>query len=271
MHVATQGLPGSFHHIVVHKYFGPEVKLLHKDKFRDVFEAVESGEADYGLVATENTLFGSIYDTMDLVEEFHFPIIGEHIEKIEHYLFGNADAEPSAITHIYSQIMALRQCDNWLRTHYPDAELIEYFDTAAAVAMVAESPDPSLAAIGSRLAGELAGAKILAPSIQDETTNMTRFIVLQKHGQPPADANYASLILTTTHQPGALYQALGVFDREHINLTSIVSRPKRGEPWLYRFHITVEAAGPTLHRAIDRAKALGCSVVVLGEYKQATI
>lgn len=267
MRVAIQGLPGSFHHIVAQKYFGAGITLLHKNTFREVFDAVASDAADYGVVATENTLYGSISDAMDLAEEYRLPIVGEHIEKIHHYFVGAENADPSAITHIYSQIMALRQCDNWLREHYPRAELIEYFDTSGAVEMVVKKHDPSSAAIGSKLAAELHGAKVLAKDIQDELSNMTKFIILQKDGRAQADANFASLILTTTHQPGALYQALGVFSRENINLTSLVSRPKRGEPWLYRFHISVEAAGAPLHRAIDELQMLDFKVILLGEYR----
>lgn len=269
MKIAIQGQPASFHHSVAERFFGQDIDLVCCTTFRDVFLRVQSGEAAYGVAGIENSLYGSISEAYDLLLEYRFPIVGEAIEHVHQQLIGLNGANPEAITTVYSQVMALNQCRGWLSAHLPNAELVEHSDTADAVRHIVALGDPTAAAIASRRAAEYYGGSILAADIEDEKTNLTRFVIVQPDGQPVADANKATLVLTTSHQPGALYEALGVFNRHQVNLTRLESRPIRGERFRYQFFVDACCTAPTLQQISDELTAQDCAVTVLGQYRQA--
>jgi len=269
MNVAIQGVEGSFHDLVAHRWFGSEpITLVPCRTFAGVFDAIENGAADTGVVAIENSLYGSINEVYDLLLERNFSIVGELPEHIHQQLIGFSGTKFADITHVYSHPVALNQCRLWLEANLPGAELIEHHDTADSVRLIQEQGEATSAAIASHRAAELHGLKILQENIEDETTNFTRFLIIERDKHTPEKADKASLVLRTDHSPGALYRALGIFAELGINLTKLQSRPIRGHVWRYQFFVDVQASPDRLGQAASKLADDGCEVTILGHYRQ---
>lgn len=239
MKVAIQGAQNSFHDIARRAYFSNSEAVVHCDTFKQVFQAVEKDNADMGLVAIENSLYGSINDVYDLLLKYRFWISGEIYLRINHCLLGVNGATLATIKEVHSQLPALAQCEEFLDTKLSHAERLEHHDTAGSAADVAKWNDRTKAAIASRTAGELHNLKILAEDIETHKQNYTRFIIFSKQKKAVVDANKTSLVVRTDMdtKPGALYRTLGVFAKRNINLTKIESRPIIGKAWHYMFYL----------------------------------
>ena len=181
-------------------------------------------------------------------------------------LIGLPDAKISDITEVYSHPVALSQCRYFLQEHLPQATPIEFFDTAGAVEFIKQNGSRHCAAIASQTAAELYNLPILQRSIHDNPDNITRFLVIEP-SSTPADANRASLVITTDHQPGALVEVLQIFAKRRINLAKLQSQPIVGQPWKYKFFIVVDCAGQPLYQAIRDIERSNHEVTILGEYK----
>lgn len=269
MKIAIQGSTGSFHHLAALRWFGESIEIVPCETFLGVFQALADLEADHAICAVENSLYGSINEVYDLLLAFKYPIVGELPEHIHQQLIGLPGADVSQISRVYSHPVALNQCREFLAEHLPAAEKIEYHDTAEAVALIKQLDNPTYAAIAGHAAAAHHGMQILQENIEDERTNFTRFLILDPSASEVAGANKASLILRTSHAPGALYRALGVFANLGINLTKLHSRPIRGQVWKYQFFIDIEADQRQLDIALSELSGLGCEVTVLGHYKAA--
>jgi prephenate dehydratase len=267
MKIAIQGALGSFHHIASQQFYGDGHEYICCDTFAGVFEALASRGADVGVVAIENSLCGSITEVYDLLLRHNYPIVGEVAEHIHQNLITFPGAKLGDITRVYSHPVALAQCAEFLESKLPRVEIIEHHDTAGAVEYIKDHDEHGSAAIASTLAARMHGMNVLCPSIQDERSNFTRFLCIQPNGSLPPDADKASLVLTTSHQPGALYKALGVFADLDCNLTKLESRPIRGKVWHYQFYIDVEVTKLTLAEAIKQLESQGCIVKNLGMYR----
>lgn len=266
MRIAIQGEVGSFHHQATKLWFGNDVEILPAETFTEAFSLLDSA-ADQALVAVENTLYGSINETLDLIEKHRYPVVGELFLHIRQQLIGLEGTDPASITHIYSHPVALVQCEQYLDAHFPTAERIEHHDTAGSVRFVKESNNPAFAAIAGTVAAETYDLPILAKDIQDNKENFTRFLVINPAGTVSVSPNKTSLILTTDHTPGALAHALSVFAKGGSNLTKLQSRPVIGDPWKYRFYVDVESAGSTLEGQVAQIRQQGCTVTILGQYQ----
>jgi prephenate dehydratase len=165
-------------------------------------------------------------------------IVGELAVPIEQCLITLPGVRLKDITHIHSHPVALSQCSDYLDEYLPTAKRVEDYDTAASVSFIKEQNHNYRAAIASRVAAEMHGLPIIASGIQNHDTNMTRFLVLERvaNNKP---ANKVSLVLQTSHNPGALYKALGVFHKANANLTKLQSRPVPGKVWRYMFYVDV--------------------------------
>ena len=267
--IAIQGSQASFHDIAAEQYFSADDARIYCDTFSATFAALADDRADFALCAIENSLYGSINEVYDLLRSYDFPIIGEIYLRIEQCLIGHPDAELNMITEVYSHPVALAQCEQYLDGALPEATRVEYHDTAASVKFISEQKELSHAAIASRESAKLYGMKVLAPSIETDLQNYTRFVVLAKQPQPYDTATKTSLILKTNHTPGALHNALGCFANRHINLTKLQSRPITGSAWNYLFYIDVLAGCEAKEFRAAHAELLaqGCDVTVIGSYK----
>lgn len=178
--IAIQGQEGSFHQVAAQKLVPGKNRIFFCETFDDVFEKVFDGTADYGVVATQNTLHGTITETAKLFEQYSPKQLGSLWLQIRHCLISVPGADINKITGVYSQHMAFSQCQVFLNAKLPTAKQINYHDTAAAVAYVAESHDPHKAAVASEAAAKVHGLQILASDIQDVSHNQTQFVLFQK-------------------------------------------------------------------------------------------
>jgi prephenate dehydratase len=269
MRVAIQGESGSFHHLAGRHWFGDNFEFVACPTFPAVFKALRTNQADQAVVAIENSLYGSINSVYDLIGRHQYKIVGELSERIHQHLIGFSDATAEQVKTVLSHPVALEQCSDFLDKYLPAATRTEYYDTAAAVEFVRKRGDARTVAIGSGLAAELSNLAVLQSNIENDPKNYTRFVIIGPSGKTTAGANKASLVLRTSHEPGALYKALGVFSRAGINLTKLQSRPIAGKVWHYQFYIDVEAAGKPLQGIITKLEKQGCEVSLLGEYQAA--
>lgn len=199
LRVAIQGQAGSFHDAVAQAVFTQTIDLVTCQSFAAVFQALAAGRADYGVVAAENSLYGSIHETYDQLLLYDYAIIGEVALPIHQQLIAPAGTKLANITTVTSHPAALDQCRQFLAQQLPHAQLIEHHDTAGAVADLASQPQPGQAAIASTSAAQRHGMTIVAANIEDEPDNITRFLTLSPRPQPVAQANQASLVLITSH------------------------------------------------------------------------
>lgn len=272
MKIAIQGEVGSFHDSATQSFFANiDYDLVPCANFSEVFNSLSENKSDYGVVAVENSLFGSIHETYDNMLRHDFTIIGEAILPIHQQLLANTDTKLDDITEVISHPAALDQCREYIRTNLPNAEIIEHPDTAGAARDVAKSGSKYQVAIASLAASEIYGLNVLAKNIEDQKDNVTRFVVIKKHPEYIENANKASVILTTPHKPGSLLYALEVFAKHNVNLTKIESRPVRGKPFQYQFIIDLLADQKQLVSTIHELEQINSKVQLLGHYRSATI
>lgn len=268
MRVAIQGTTGSFHHQAVKAWLSDsDFTLIPAETFTKAFSLVETRQADIAILAIENSIHGTLTETLDLTEQYHYPIVGELYLRIHQQLIGLPTSTLADIAYVYSQPVALAQCSDYLATKLPNATPVDYHDTTASVAYVKQQNDPTLAAIAGVDAAKEYGLSIIDENIEDNQQNFTRFLVIDPNGTTPQGADKTSLVLTTTHTPGALAHVLTIFARGGVNLTKLQSRPIVGDAWNYRFYIDLETAGATLLELLAKVRQTGATVTVLGEYK----
>jgi 3-deoxy-7-phosphoheptulonate synthase len=238
--VAIQGEEGSYSEEAGVKYWGKSVVFLPMKSFDEVVRAVETGEADHGLLPFENTLIGSISRSYDLLLESNIPITGEVITDISHCLLAVGSVPVGEIRRIYSHPAALSQCTSFLEK-LKECEVIPVYDTAGSAMKVSMEKDPASAAIASHLAAQLYNLVIIAEKLEDYPNNQTRFIIISKESERTyVKRSKTSIVFTTLHQPGALYRILKIFNEYGINLTKLESRPHKTESWRHYFYLDFE-------------------------------
>jgi prephenate dehydratase len=275
MKVAIQGLRGCFHHEAAEKVFAKSsetIELVECATFPEVFESAHSGKADYGVVAVENNLFGSINPVYGLLEKYDLWIAGDTTLHINQYLIAHAPGTledlqkgPSEVT---SQVMAIAQCDQWLSKNLPQAVRHEMNDTTASVDYVVSKRDPQSVAIAGKKAANTRGGHIIAGPINDDSNNYTRFFILQREHKEAEGSERTSIILRTDHASGALHRALGAFVGEGISLSKLDSHPIPGDQRHYAFYIDFDAAlsSPEAQKTLEKLKEQSCTVKILGSY-----
>lgn len=263
--IAYQGVKGAFSYLTALKGFGSQCHYIGCSTFKEVYDCVECGQADYAVLPIENSLIGSIYENYDLLTSYEMQIVGEQYTKIEHCLHVLPGSSLSDITKVMSHPKALEQCKNFFETH-PWIKAVVYCDTAAAAEMVSHAGDPTCGAIASEACGPIYGLEVLQKSIEDDPKNYTRFVSLTKKGIHHPEATKCSLMLQINHIPGSLAEILSIFSRRGLNMTKIESRPLRGSLFEYQFYIDVEYS-EGLEGVFDELKIKSQSMRVLGCYK----
>jgi chorismate mutase / prephenate dehydratase len=267
--IAFFGQFGAWTHAAARALFGPNADFRENPTISNVFEAVSSGTARFGVVPIENSTEGGVNQTVDELLNRKLWIKGEVVLEIAQCLLGLAD-DLGTIERVASHPQGLAQCRRWLAEHLPKAEQVASLSTTAAARMAAG--DARMAAISSPLAAELNGLRVLVAGIQDNAENATRFVMIASGDAARTGRDKTSLVFSTAHSRGALRQALEIFDRAGINLSRIESRPVPARRWEYVFLTDLEG-----HREDEAiASALTelsrhCSMVrVLGSYPRAT-
>ena len=267
--VAYQGEPGAYSESAVYSYFGSSAQPLPCRTFSDVFRNVEMEKTAFGIVPIENSIEGSVNAVYDLFLKYDPRVCGEIILKITHCLIANPGTKLSDIKVIYSHPQALGQCRAYLESL--NCELISTYDTAGSVKMIKEQGLTDAGAIAGERAAEIYSMNILARDIADNPNNYTRFFVLSKNDAPPSGNDKTSVIFSTKHIPGALYQALGEFAKRKINLTKIESRPTKRRPWEYNFYLDFEGhrSEQRCAEALEGLRSKAVFVKILGSYPKA--
>ena len=268
--IAFQGELGAFSEEAI-RNLDPHALAIPCREFIDVAQAVESGEADAGMLPIENTLAGSVvgsYDALTTCESLH--VTAETVVEIHHCVLAPRGASLAALTTIESHPVALAQCTRWLRAH-PAVTARAAYDTAGAARDVAQRRDPRSAAIAGRAAAARYDLEILAANIEDRSDNQTRFLMVARAPCAPdrGVAARTALLITTPNVPGALLRVLGPLAANGINMSKLESRPTE-EPWHYRFFLELDhpAADPSLATALDQLRGATESLRVLGTYSR---
>jgi len=240
MKVAIQGYAGSFHEIAAHEYFDEGFDVLPCPTFREVARKVEGGEADYGMMAIENSIAGSIISNYSILQNHNLQVDGEVYLNICQHLMALPGTQIQEIHEVRSHPMAFLQCVDFLDEHL-GWRLVESEDTAGSAKEVAEQKLQGVAAIAGSLAATLYGLEIITPDIHTIKQNGTRFLVLKRADNiSRPGANKASLYFKIDHEKGSLLRVLQQTADGGINLSKLQSYPIPSDPWNYLFHVDME-------------------------------
>ena len=234
---------GTFTHQAALNYFAKAgTQFFPCSSTSDIFDSIEKGDLDFGVVPFENSLQGTVRETLDLLIERDLFIYGELEVRIIQNLISLKDAELSDIKNLISHPQAFAQTKAWLKANLPNVTILDISSTAEAVRRVRKLKDVSYAAIGPELAAESYDLKVLNSKIEDESSNFTRFLVISKIENPIKEEKMkTSLVFVTKHVPGALYWVLKIFSDGEINLSKVESRPRRKGRWEYIFYMEFDA------------------------------
>jgi chorismate mutase/prephenate dehydratase len=268
--VAFQGERGAFSEDAATKLFGGDIDFLPCVGLKETFELVSHDEVEFGVVPLENSQAGSINETYDLLLAYTLNIFAEVILKVSHCLMALPGEKLADITTIYSHPQALAQCAEFLSKL--NVEIMPSYDTAGSAKMIKEKKLKNCAAIASKRAADIYELEILAPEIETNVNNYTKFVAISKQKAKPAQRNKTSLVFAAEHEPGSLYRILGIFATRNINLTKLESRPSRIKPWEYIFYIDFEGHldGEVYQEAVRELQKQAAFVKILGSYPQAT-
>ncbi|NTU63606.1 MAG: prephenate dehydratase [Chloroflexi bacterium] len=266
--VAFQGERGAYSEAAALEYFGNSIEPIACPTFDEVFEKVEGGAVDHGIVPVENSLGGSIHRNYDLFMRHQLHLIGEKIFRVRHCLIGWPGAQLSDLTLIMSHPQALAQCEHYITRLGIQREVV--YDTAGAVKILKDSGRRDHAAIASRRAAEFYEMQIIEESVEDDEANYTRFVVLACEPIVPQSPAKTSIVFTLKNQPGALFKALSVFALRDLDLTKIESRPLAGTPWDYLFYLDFigSASDENARRALDHLSEYATTLRILGSYSR---
>ena len=236
--VVHQGVEGAYSHAAAIQYFGEKAEIYHVARFEDAMKEVQLGNADYAVMPIENSSAGAVIDMYDLLTRYDNYIVAETFLPVNHALLGVPGAKLSDVKTVFSHPQALMQCSAFLNDN--GLKQISVENTAVAAKRVVEEGDKSQAAIASEIAGKLYGLELLKPSIQNNQGNTTRFVILANRKVYQKDAGKISLCFELPHTSGSLYNMLGNFIFNHVNMMMIESRPIPGRNWEYRFFVDIE-------------------------------
>ncbi|PKA82394.1 prephenate dehydratase [Ulvibacter sp. MAR_2010_11] len=271
MKIAIQGIESSFHDMAAQKLFpNRKIQLVPCNSFDQVSREVSNFNADFGVLAIENTIAGSILPNYNLIDSGDFQIVEEIFLNIDMYVMALESESIHDIEEIHSHPVALQQCKDYLQRFPPHCKIIEGKDTASEARRIKENNLKGVAAIAGKQVAEKFGLKILDSKIQNIKENQTRFIVIRrKIDTGVTDANKATLKFVLNHKVGSLSNVLQMLSTFDINLTKIQSLPITGRPWQYAFFVDVLFSDYILFSEviIMMEKAVK-ELKILGMYKQ---
>ena len=266
--IGIQGIIGSFHHIVTKQYFENKAAIKEFLSFDDLVESLVNEKCNYGVMALENSIAGSLIPNYALIDENNLHIVGEKYLDIQHNLICLEGQDINDIKEVHSHPMALLQCKDFFKK-YPHIKLVEDKDTAQVAKRISEHKLQCIAAIASDLAADLYSLKIIKKSIQTIRHNETRFVILQKFPNNKIEnISKASIKFELDHKRGSLAAILNVVSDCKLNLTKIQSLPKIDTPWVYSFFIDITFDE---FRDYEKAKSIMSIMAkdfkILGEYE----
>lgn len=268
MKVAFLGPQATFTHLAAMQQFGFSAQLVSQRNISAVFEEVQRGRADYGVVPVENSTEGAVSHTLDMFVDSDLKINAEILLEISHDLLSRS-GRIEDIRKVISHPQALGQCRSWLEENLPDIPQVDVSSTAQAAQMVAE--DETAAAISSELSATLYGLQVVKKKIEDNANNFTRFLVVGSRNPDPSNNDKTSLMFSVKDEPGILHRMLEPFSNNGINLAKIESRPLKKKAWEYIFFLDLEGhiEQPAVRKAVDELGDCCQFIKVLGSYPRA--
>lgn len=269
MKIGIQGTLGSYHHQAAELFFGSKEFILNEyESFKKVAKSIAKSDCDFGLIAIENTIAGSILPNYSLVSKYDLKIVGEVHLPIQHQLMALPGTKFEEITEIQSHPMAILQCDQFLEK-YNHFTIRETSDTALTAKKIKSESSRNIAAIASQKAADLYGLEIIKKNIQTFHKNFTRFFVLAKENQSTEDFDKASITFSTPHKSGSLANVLNEFVYLGINMEKIQSIPIIEKPWQYNFHVDISFETIQQYEELKKRILIKTdNLKILGEYKK---
>ncbi len=263
--IAYLGPQGTFTEAAALKRFGSAIQGRPSATIDEVFQLVESGAAQYGVVPVENSTEGAVGRTLDLLLNSNLKICGEVLLQVHQCLLSN-ESELSFVRKIYSHPQSFGQCQDWLHAHLPHVERVTASSNADAARLAAE--ESFAAAIAGAQAAEHFKLKVLAQNIEDDARNTTRFLVIGKQEVAPSGNDKTSLVMSAANRPGAVHDLLVPLAQNGVSMTKLESRPSRTGMWEYVFYVDVEGhqSDAKVAAAIAQLKQIAAFVNVLGSY-----
>jgi len=273
LRVAIQGFEASFHEVAARKFFhGTKIKLLFCESFPKLFDVLNANEADYAVMAIENTLAGSLLQNYNLLRENNFDVVGEILLHIVQNLMALPGTTMENLTEVHSHPIAIAQVLPYFK-QYPHIKLVESDDTALSAKEIAENKIQGRGGIASRHAAKVFGLELLAESIETHKKNYTRFLILSHNESKkyiPQNMDKASLCFSLPHEEGSLASILAILSFYKINLTKIQSMPILGQEFEYFFYIDITfPIYEKYKQSLEAIKPLTRNFKLLGEYKKA--
>jgi prephenate dehydratase len=269
--VAIQGGNGAFHEIAARTFFNDEtLDLIPCETFEEITDLIANKQIDYGIMAIENTVAGSLIPNYVLIRETPVKIIGEKYLRVKQNLMALPGQRIEDLTEVHSHYMAIAQTRKFFK-QYPQIKLVESADTALSAQKIQEKKLVGKGAIASDLAAEMYGLEILAAGIETNKRNYTRFLILNHkddNGYIEASRNKASLCFSLPHHKGSLSQVLSVLAFYDHNLTKIQSMPIVGQEFKYFFYVDLTFDSfERYQQSITAITPLVVDLQILGEYK----
>jgi len=267
--VAIQGIRASFHEEAAFMHFGEDIQTIECNSFKQTFEALQNNDADYVVMAIENSIAGSILPNYSLMMSYNFPVVGEVYLPIQLHLLALPGVKFEDVKYVTSHPIAIRQCIDFF-DEYPHLKVVESSDTAACAKRIREENLTDTVAIANTLAAKLYGLDIMERRIESNKKNFTRFLILTHHENvEKKDTNKASLCFQVSNQVGALAKVLQIFAEQDINMSKIQSMPVLGKRNEYNFYVDVEWDN-TKHydTAIRQVLKYTHNFNILGEYQR---
>ncbi len=268
--IAYLGPEGTFTQQAAHLHFGHSVHALSHPGIDIVFDQVQAGDADFGVVPVENSTQGIVSHTLDMFLLSDLKICGEIELRVHQNLLTHAN-NLNQIERIYSHEQSLSQCKGWIRAHLPDIELIAVSSNGEAARRVRNATEA--AAIAGRSAAEVYGLPILFAGIEDRPDNTTRFLVIGRHIFSPSGNDKTTLLLSGHEGPGLLHSLLEPLHTHGVNMTRIESRPSNLGKWQYVFFVDIEghAEDPPVAAALEDLDRVSKLSKILGSYPRAVM
>lgn len=263
LEIAYLGPQGTFTHLAAIKKFGKRPSYLSAASISDVFDLVERGQAQYGVVPIENSTEGVINYTLDMFFTSKLNICAEVTLNISHTLLAKSSQK---IKRVYSNPQVFGQCRKWIAISLKGVELIPTSSTAKAAKEAKK--DRNGACIGNKILANLYGLRVIASSIQDSSSNYTRFLVIAKNDSPPSGKDKTSILFSTKDRAGALHDVLSSFKASGINLTKIESRPSKKKVWEYYFFVDFQGhkSSSLVKKSLKKLEKQCSFVNILGSY-----
>jgi prephenate dehydratase len=267
--IAIQGSIASFHDQAAKKFFGNDINVIECGSFREVCDRLSNNLVDYGIIAIENKVAGTILLNYQLIEHYDLNIIGETYLPVELYLLAKDGTSLEDITEIISHPMALGQCQEFL-SGLNDVKVSEYKDTAESAKLINHSDKNNVAVIAGNTVADQYNLQKLTANICDEKINFTRFYIMTKGNFNVVNPDKASVNLISQSEIGSLSEILLIFKKYRINLTKIQSVPIPNNTQQYIFHLDLEFTNrDELDQSLGEVKKLAQQMKILGIYKSA--